>query len=108
MIEDFLSDINPDVKYLFHNQVTKQKVTTMFIDSLFLRTKKDLVFNKLGPHLLRHTFCTTLAKSNNVDIKTISTLMGHKSLNMTLRYIHLVNQEELAITSITNNPISNL
>lgn len=60
-----------------------------------MRAKKDLAFNKLGPHLLRHTFGTTLAKNNNVYIKTIQTLMGHKSLNMTMRYIHLVNKKEL-------------
>jgi len=39
-------------------------------------------------HCLRHTFGSTLAMAG-VDIRTIAELMGHKSLQMTMRYAHL-------------------
>ncbi|OGG47814.1 MAG: hypothetical protein A3F84_12795 [Candidatus Handelsmanbacteria bacterium RIFCSPLOWO2_12_FULL_64_10] len=39
------------------------------------------------PHLLRHTFGTTLAASG-VDLDTIRRLMGHTDITMTMRYLH--------------------
>jgi|GEM_PF-786800 len=39
------------------------------------------------PHLLRHTFGTTLAAAG-VDLDTIRRLMGHTDITMTMRYLH--------------------
>ena len=39
-------------------------------------------------HALRHAFCTTLAGSG-VDVAVIRDLAGHKSIETTMRYIHV-------------------
>jgi len=39
------------------------------------------------PHLLRHTFGTTLAAAG-VDLDAIRRLMGHTDIHMTMRYLH--------------------
>ncbi len=93
-------------EYLFSNN--GKMYTTTAIDSLFIRIKKTLNFDKLGSHLIRHTYCTALAHVNNVNVKIIQKLMGHKTLNVTMRYIHLVKQEELSETSLAFNPICNM
>ena len=42
----------------------------------------------LGPHVLRHSFASRLVISG-VDLRTVQERMGHKNIEMTLRYAHL-------------------
>lgn len=39
-------------------------------------------------HCLRHTFCSRLVMAGE-NIRSVQELMGHKSINMTMRYAHL-------------------
>jgi site-specific recombinase XerD len=39
-------------------------------------------------HILRHTFASRCVMSGT-DLKTLQTLMGHKTITMTARYAHL-------------------
>ncbi|MFA5858405.1 MAG: site-specific integrase [Elusimicrobiota bacterium] len=66
------SDGSPfrDVKKAFHTVMKKANI-------------KDFRF-----HDLRHTFCSQLVL-HGVDIYTVRELVGHKSIEMTMRYSHL-------------------
>ena len=46
-------------------------------------------------YCLRHTFASRLAMAG-VDIRTIAELMGHKRIQMTMRYAHLAPAHNLA------------
>lgn len=57
------------------------------IRSLFERTKKQLHFAKMHPHMLRHTYATILI-NNNCDLEFIRLTLGHSNLTTTQRYLH--------------------
>lgn len=73
-------------------------------DRTFRRIIKNTKINKGATHSLRHTFANMLFK-NKVDIKTISTLLGHASIQITLdTYIHFAEAEGYtAVDSLKNN-----
>lgn len=58
------------------------------------------ILNKHGinPHLLRHTFCSILAREG-IDIFTIAQLAGHKDINTTRRYANPTEHEMAEIVS---------
>jgi len=58
-------------------------VSTVFKDAVGRAKIENFHF-----HDLRHTFASRLVMAG-VDLRTIQALMGHKSINMTLRYAHL-------------------
>ena len=45
-------------------------------------------------HDLRHTFASRLVMMD-VDIRTVAELMGHKKIQMTMRYAHLAPEHKL-------------
>jgi integrase len=54
----------------------------------------------LTPHILRHTFASHLAMQG-VDLVSISKLLGHASIQMTMRYAHLAPDHlKLAVSTL--------
>ena len=58
------------------------------------RLYKRLEINQTTFHVLRHTFCTLLAKKG-IPLKTASMLMGHSDIGITARIYTHVDKDEL-------------
>jgi integrase/recombinase XerD len=56
--------------------------------------RRSGIAKKLTPHLLRHTFCTSLLH-NGADIMFIKELAGHRDIQTTARYYLGVDKESL-------------
>jgi len=81
-----------------------QKVDYRTYQLSFENLLKKLHIKHYGFHSLRHTFATRLLE-RNVDIKTISELLGHSSPNITLnRYVHTnIENKRKAMQKVTKN-----
>jgi len=76
---------NPESQYIFCNKDGQPYGDIK--RSFFTACKKSGIIN-FRFHDLRHTFASQLVMSG-VDLNTVRELLGHKSLEMTLRYSHL-------------------
>jgi len=76
---------NPGSQYVFCNKDSKPYGNVR--KSFFTALKKADIIN-FRFHDLRHTFASQLVMSG-VDLNTVRELLGHKSIEMTLRYSHL-------------------
>ena len=74
-------------------------IDTFFLSRHIHEHEEELGWPKrLTCHSFRHAFGTHLYE-NGVDLMTIKTLMGHKSLNSTTIYVHLALNSNYAVVS---------
>lgn len=64
--------------------------------------KVHRVYPGITPHMLRHTYCTSLYKMG-VDIRTAQKLLGHSSIMVTANiYTHLDDEDSISALSTIN------
>ncbi len=85
---------HPDSPYLFPSPLTGQAYHPDSILNLHKKILKDAHLPHIRFHDLRHTFAT-MALQNGVDVKTVSTMLGHYDAGFTLRtYTHATRQKQ--------------
>ena len=83
---------NRPTGWLFPKQTDPSRPIDTFYIMRHMRAHEDSLGweHRITCHSFRHAFGTHLYE-NGADLLTIKTLMGHKSLNSTLLYIHLAS-----------------
>ena len=94
---------DPGIPYVFYNE-EEGKPYYDLRKSFFTACKKSGITN-FRFHDLRHTFASQLVMAG-VDLNTVRELLGHKSLEMTLRYSHLSQgHKERAVELLCNSTV---
>ena len=87
-------DKHPDNPYLFPSPLTGEMYHPDSVVNLHKKILRDAGLEHLRFHDLRHTFATT-ALQNGVDVKTVSSMLGHYDAGFTLRtYTHATRQKQ--------------
>lgn len=90
-----------ECEYVVHSSSGKP-VPPERIERTFYRILRNAGIEKCGTHSLRHTFASMLF-ANGVDIKTVSELLGHASIQITMNtYVHLIGNTKHAAVDKLN------
>src|SRR5512139_2683023 len=84
-----------------HGPYEERGLTPKAVDCLIQSVaKKALIQKRIHPHVMRHTFATTLLDNGN-DLKTVQALMGHSHIRTTEKYLHSTDDRKMeAIRSL--------
>lgn len=93
LLDEYLATRNDNYPYLFTGKYTSQRITPGNVQEIFRIARKNAGFQKpVHPHTLRHSFATNLLR-NNANIRYVQTLLGHSSLDTTMQYTHVVDED---------------
>jgi len=81
-----LRKLKPAGEHIFFNPKTGSHI--MHIKTAFKRACKEAGIVNLRVHDLRHTAASYLVNECGVDIVTVSKILGHTRIDMTMRYVH--------------------
>jgi integrase len=93
-----------DIPYVFYNPDTLKPYRNDMQRS-FKSACKKVGIKDFRYHDLRHTFASHLVMAG-IDLTTVSRLLGHKTLTMTLRYAHLAPSHMVKAVEVLDNTIN--
>lgn len=96
-IKTYLPAFNP-VKYLFENQEGTMVSLPYIEGAIKTAARKARITKPVFAHILRHSFASHLLEQGT-SIVAIKELLGHKRIETTMIYLHVVQPSDSKVTS---------
>ena len=85
--------------YLFFSYQKGLRMSTRTVYEIVkTAAKKAKITKNVHPHTLRHSFATHLIQQGN-SVMEVQPLLGHNSINTTMRYVHMASPHLLNVRS---------
>ena len=85
-------------EYLFEGR-RKKHISIRTIQQIIKHAcRRASIRKKVHPHTLRHSFATHLIE-NGYDLSSVQALLGHKSLDTTMVYVHISSKKFISVKS---------
>lgn len=93
LLKAYLTIRNDNQAWLLISSQNGLRMTPGGVQEVFRLARKKAGFNiPVHPHTLRHSFATDLLR-NNANIRYVQAMLGHRSLDTTMQYTHVVDQD---------------
>lgn len=93
LMEQYLKTRTDRADALIISAVNKQRMTPTNVQLLIRNSAMRAgITKKVTPHTLRHSFATNFLR-NNGNMRYLSTMLGHASLDTTMMYAHVVDND---------------
>jgi integrase/recombinase XerD len=98
-IKEYLDRRTDNDPSLFISELTGKRISKDTVQAIFRNARIKAGFEKMvHPHTLRHSFATNLLQ-NNTNLLYVSKFLGHKSVQTTEMYTHVVDEDLRAVYS---------
>lgn len=93
LMNEYLDSRDDDCDALIISKIKKARMTPTNVQLLIKNTANRAGIKKrVSPHILRHSFATNFLQ-NNGNIRYLSTMLGHSSVDTTSIYAHVVDND---------------
>jgi integrase/recombinase XerC len=97
LLNQYLVARKDSISSLFLATASQKRVTPGAVQEIIRGIGKKAGFNKpIHPHIFRHSYATNLL-FNNTNPRYVQTLLGHSSLDTTMQYMNIVNEDLKAV-----------
>lgn len=60
---------------------------------------------RVSPHTFRHFYAVQCLNEGNMDVYSLSRLLGHSDISVTQRYLHSMSDQQLIVKAINSSPL---